>query len=200
MIVTRVNLKHIVTIWIQKHWTTCVLRASSSMQCLQILRYTSTFNNPLKPESGQGRCVTATCVHIHGSVHNSPVLCTIDTMSLQDTRQHMVINCNRGEEHSNWEALAVIASLHLKDRCNWSFHFQEEECRRRRREIIGKENIWSREKKNREPYMQKAGDSWDISRNFFWIFRKILDWEREISTAPKPSPEVAPSKMEVAPS
>ena len=34
----------------------------------------------------------------------------------------------------------------------------------------------------------------------FWIFRKILGWEREISTAPKPSPEVAPSKMEVAPS
>ena len=70
----------------------------------------------------QGRCVTATCVHIHVSVHNSPVLCTIDTMSLQDTRQHMVINCNRGEEHSNWKVLAVIAtsnaSLHLKDRCN----------------------------------------------------------------------------------
>ena len=37
-------------------------------------------------------------------------------------------------------------------------------------------------------------------RNFFWIFRKILGWEREIYTAPKPSPEVAPSKMEVAPS
>ena len=37
-------------------------------------------------------------------------------------------------------------------------------------------------------------------RNFFWIFRKILGWEREINTAPKPSPEVAPSKMEVAPS
>ena len=36
--------------------------------------------------------------------------------------------------------------------------------------------------------------------NFFWIFRKILGWEREINTAPKPSPEVAPSKMEVAPS
>ena len=36
-------------------------------------------------------------------------------------------------------------------------------------------------------------------RNFFWIFRKILGWEREINTAPKPSPEVAPSKMEVAP-
>ena len=32
-----------------------------------------------------------------------------------------------------------------------------------------------------------------ISANFFWIFRKI-------NTAPKPSPEVAPSKMEVAPS
>ena len=30
-------------------------------------------------------------------------------------------------------------------------------------------------------------------RNFFWIFRKILGWEREINTAPKPSPEVAPS-------
>ena len=37
-------------------------------------------------------------------------------------------------------------------------------------------------------------------RNFFGIFRKILGWEREINTAPKPSPEVAPSKMEVAPS
>ena len=36
-------------------------------------------------------------------------------------------------------------------------------------------------------------------RKFFWIFRKILGWEREINTAPKPSPEVAPSKMEVAP-
>ena len=34
---------------------------------------------------------------------------------------------------------------------------------------------------------------------FFWIFRKILGWEREINTAPKPSPEVAPPKMEVAP-
>ena len=30
-------------------------------------------------------------------------------------------------------------------------------------------------------------------RKFFWIFRKILGWEREINTAPKPSPEVAPS-------
>ena len=30
-------------------------------------------------------------------------------------------------------------------------------------------------------------------RKFFWIFRKILGWEREIKTAPKPSPEVAPS-------
>ena len=37
-------------------------------------------------------------------------------------------------------------------------------------------------------------------RKLFWIFRKILGWEREINTAPKPSPEVAPSKMEVAPS
>ena len=37
-------------------------------------------------------------------------------------------------------------------------------------------------------------------RKFFWIFRKILGLEREINTAPKPSPEVAPSKMEVAPS
>ena len=37
-------------------------------------------------------------------------------------------------------------------------------------------------------------------RKFFWIFRKILGWEREINTAHKPSPEVAPSKMEVAPS
>ena len=36
-------------------------------------------------------------------------------------------------------------------------------------------------------------------RNFFWIFRKILGWECEINTAPKPSPEVSPSKMEVAP-
>ena len=50
-------------------------------------------------------------------------------------------------------------------------------------------------------YMQKAGDTWDIYlRKFFWIFRKILGWERKINTAPKPSPEVAPSKMEVAPS
>ena len=49
-------------------------------------------------------------------------------------------------------------------------------------------------------YMQKAGDTCDISPQFFWIFRKILGWEREINTAPKPSPEVAPSKMEVAPS
>ena len=52
-------------------------------------------------------------------------------------------------------------------------------------------------------YMQKAGDTCDISpihRKFFWIFRKILGSEREINTAPKPSPEVAPSKMEVAPS
>ena len=48
-------------------------------------------------------------------------------------------------------------------------------------------------------YMQKAGDCGDISPQFFWIFRKILGWEREINTAPKPSPEVAPSKMEVAP-
>ena len=30
-------------------------------------------------------------------------------------------------------------------------------------------------------------------RNFFWIFRKILGWECEINTAPKPMPEVAPS-------
>ena len=30
-------------------------------------------------------------------------------------------------------------------------------------------------------------------RNFFWIFCKILGWEREINTAPKPLPEVAPS-------
>ena len=37
-------------------------------------------------------------------------------------------------------------------------------------------------------------------RNFFWIFCKILGWDRKINTAPKPSPEVAPSKMEVAPS
>ena len=42
-------------------------------------------------------------------------------------------------------------------------------------------------------YMQKAGDCGDISPQFFWIFRKILGWEREINTAPKPSPEVAPS-------
>ena len=35
--------------------------------------------------------------------------------------------------------------------------------------------------------------------NLFWIFRKILGWECEINTAPKPSPEVAPSNMEVAP-
>ena len=35
--------------------------------------------------------------------------------------------------------------------------------------------------------------------NFFWIFRKILGWERQINTAPKPLPEVAPSKMEVPP-
>ena len=47
----------------------------------------------------------------------------------------------------------------------------------------------------RQTYMQKAGDSWDISPQFFLDF---LGWEREISTAPKPSPEVAPSKMEVA--
>ena len=78
MIVTHVNLKHIVTTWIQYQWRTCVLGASSGLQCLQILRYTSTFNNPPKLESGLGRCVTATCDHIHGSVHNSPVLCTID--------------------------------------------------------------------------------------------------------------------------
>ena len=32
-------------------------------------------------------------------------------------------------------------------------------------------------------------------RNFFWIFRKILGWECEIITAPKPSPEVAPSQF-----
>ena len=32
-------------------------------------------------------------------------------------------------------------------------------------------------------------------RKFFWIFRKILGWEREINTAPKPSPEVAPSQF-----
>ena len=37
-------------------------------------------------------------------------------------------------------------------------------------------------------------------RKYFWIFRKILGWEREINTGPKPPPEVAPSKMEVAPS
>ena len=43
------------------------------------------------------------------------------------------------------------------------------------------------------PYMQKAGDRGDISPQFFWIFRKILGWEREINTAPKPLPEVAPS-------
>ena len=47
--------------------------------------------------------------------------------------------------------------------------------------------------------MQKAGDSWEISPQMFWIFRKISGWEREINTAPKPSPEVAPSKMELAP-
>ena len=37
-------------------------------------------------------------------------------------------------------------------------------------------------------------------RKFFRIFRKILGWECEINTAPKPLPEVAPSKMKVAPS
>ena len=47
---------------------------------------------------------------------------------------------------------------------------------------------------------KKRGIAGIYPRNFFWIFRKILGWEREINTAPKPSPEVAPSKMEVAPS
>ena len=35
---------------------------------------------------------------------------------------------------------------------------------------------------------------------FFGISAKILGRECEINTAPKPLPEVAPSKMEVAPS
>ena len=47
---------------------------------------------------------------------------------------------------------------------------------------------------------KKRGIAGIYPRKLFWIFRKILGWEREISTAPKPSPEVAPSKMEVAPS
>ena len=34
-----------------------------------------------------------------------------------------------------------------------------------------------------KPYMQKARDSWDISPQIFWIFRKILGWEREINSA-----------------
>ena len=38
-----------------------------------------------------------------------------------------------------------------------------------------------------------------ISANFFGFSAKILGRECEINTAPKPSPEVAPSKMEVAP-
>ena len=49
-------------------------------------------------------------------------------------------------------------------------------------------------------YMQKAGDTCDISPQIFLDFPQNLGWEREINTAPKPSPEVAPSKMEVAPS
>ena len=53
MIVTHVNLKHIVTTWIQHQRRTCVLGASSGLQCLQILRYTSMFNNPPKLESGR---------------------------------------------------------------------------------------------------------------------------------------------------
>ena len=47
---------------------------------------------------------------------------------------------------------------------------------------------------------KKAESLETLSPQIFWIFRKILGWEREINTAPKPSPEVAPSKMEVAPS
>ena len=47
--------------------------------------------------------------------------------------------------------------------------------------------------------MQKAGDTCDISPQIFLDFPQILGWEREINTAPKPSPEVAPSKMKVAP-
>ena len=39
-------------------------------------------------------------------------------------------------------------------------------------------------------YMQKAGDTCDISPQIFLDFRKILGCEREINTAPKPSPEV----------
>ena len=46
---------------------------------------------------------------------------------------------------------------------------------------------------------KKRGIAGIYPRNFLLIFRKILGWEREINTAPKPSPEVAPSKMEVAP-
>ena len=46
---------------------------------------------------------------------------------------------------------------------------------------------------------KKRGIAGIYPRNFFWIFRKILGLERKISTAPKPSPKVAPSKMEVAP-
>ena len=38
-----------------------------------------------------------------------------------------------------------------------------------------------------------------ISAKFFGFSAKILGRECEINTAPKPSPEVAPSKMEVAP-
>ena len=49
-------------------------------------------------------------------------------------------------------------------------------------------------------YMKKGEFLEILSPQIFWIFRKILGWEREINTAPKPSPEVAPSKMEVAPS
>ena len=47
---------------------------------------------------------------------------------------------------------------------------------------------------------KKRGIAGIYPHKFFWIFRKILGWEREINTAPKPSPEVAPSKIEVAPS
>ena len=59
----------------------------------------------------------------------------------------------------------------------------------------------TRKKMNEEGHTCKKREIAEIYlRNFFWIFRKILGWEREINTAPKPSPEVAPSKMEVAPS
>ena len=47
--------------------------------------------------------------------------------------------------------------------------------------------------------MQKAGDCGDISPQILLDFPQIFRLRTQINTATKPSPEVAPSKMEISP-